>query len=77
MTYPLQTHLITLCVQTVSAISTFLLAMVIHPEVYQKIQEEIDRVVGHDRFPSFADRHSLPYLDCVLKETYRWAECST
>jgi Cytochrome P450 len=45
--------------------------MVIHPEVYQKLQEEINRVVGHDWFPNFADRHSLPYVDCVLKETYR------
>ncbi|OBZ74506.1 O-methylsterigmatocystin oxidoreductase [Grifola frondosa] len=57
---------------TVTVLSTFVLAMVLHPEVYKKTQEEIDRVVGHDRLPDFDDRDALPYLECVLREVYRW-----
>lgn len=50
---------------------TFVLAMVLHPEVYRKAQEEIDRVVGPERLPDFEDREQLPYLECLLKEVYR------
>jgi cytochrome P450 len=50
---------------------TFLLAMVLHPDVYKKAQEEMDRVVGPDRLPNLDDRKSLTYLDSVLKESYR------
>ena len=46
--------------------------MVRHPEVYRKAQEEIDRVVGPDRLPDFDDRDSLPYLNAIVKEVYRW-----
>ncbi|GBE82456.1 Multifunctional cytochrome P450 monooxygenase af510 [Sparassis crispa] len=57
---------------TVTTLSVFFLTMVLHPEVYKKVQEEMDRVVGHSRLPDFDDRDSLPYLECVLKEVYRW-----
>lgn len=50
---------------------TFMLAMVRYPEAYEKLQEEIDRVVGSERLPDFDDRKSLPYTECVIKETYR------
>lgn len=56
---------------TVSAIATFFLAMVMNPEVVKKAQEEIDRVVGHDRLPSFSDRPNLPYVEAVCKEVLR------
>ncbi|KZT00608.1 cytochrome P450 [Laetiporus sulphureus 93-53] len=57
---------------TAIVLSTFLLAMVIHPEIYRKAQEEIDRLVGSQRLPEFEDRDSLPFLECILKEVYRW-----
>lgn len=50
---------------------TFMLAMVRYPEVYRKLQEEIDQVVGRERLPDFDDRQALPYTECVIKETYR------
>ena len=50
----------------------FLLAMVLYPDVLKKAQEEIDSVVGRDRMPTFEDQSSLPYLDALLKETFRW-----
>ena len=46
--------------------------MLLHPEVLEKAQEELDRVVGHDRLPDFDDRPSLPYIECIINETYRY-----
>jgi len=46
--------------------------MVQFPDVQRKAQEEIDRVIGTDRLPTFADRGSLPYLEAVYLETLRW-----
>ena len=46
--------------------------MTLHPEVQRKAQEEIERVVGRDRLPTFEDRAQLPYLECVIREVYRW-----
>ena len=51
--------------------TTFILAMVLHPDVFKKAQEEIDRIIGRDRLPDFEDRSSLVYLNCILKEVYR------
>ncbi|KZT01836.1 cytochrome P450 [Laetiporus sulphureus 93-53] len=53
-------------------LSSFLLAMVLHPEVYRQAQEEIDGVVENQRLPEPQDRSSLPFLECVLKEVYRY-----
>jgi cytochrome P450 len=52
--------------------STFFLAMTIHPEVQRKAREEIDRVVGTHRLPTFSDRENLPYVEAVVKESFRW-----
>jgi cytochrome P450 len=52
--------------------STFFLAMTLHPEVQRKAREEIDRVVGTYRLPTFSDRESLPYVEAVVKESFRW-----
>lgn len=57
---------------TVITLSVFTLAMVMFPHVQYKAQEEIDRVVGTDRLPSFDDRDGLPYVSAVVKETLRW-----
>ncbi|KAF4120606.1 Cytochrome P450, partial [Geosmithia morbida] len=56
----------------VSTISCFFLAMTVYPEVQRKAQEEIDRVVGQDRLPTFADRENLPYVEATVKEVLRW-----
>ena len=43
-----------------------------HPDAQKKAQEELDRVVGHNRLPEFEDRPSLPYITALLKEVTRW-----
>ena len=45
--------------------------MLLHPAVQAKAQEEIDRVIGQDRLPDFADRPSLPYIQAVIYEIMR------
>lgn len=57
--------------QTVSILGSFVLAMVLNPEIQQKAQLEIDDVCGR-RFPALSDRPCLPYLDAILKEALRW-----
>ncbi|KAJ3554853.1 hypothetical protein NP233_g12337 [Leucocoprinus birnbaumii] len=57
---------------TRSAVSTFLLAILMHSEVQKKVQQEVDSVVGPDRLPDFSDIPSLNYLAAVIKESLRW-----
>lgn len=57
--------------QTVSALDSFFLAMLLYPDVQAKAQEEIDRVVGRDRLPTAEDEESLPYVCALVKEVWR------
>jgi cytochrome P450 len=52
--------------------STFFLAMVAYPDIQIKAREEIDRVVGTHRLPTFTDRPNLPYIEAILKEVLRF-----
>jgi cytochrome P450 len=45
---------------TAAALMLLLLAMTLHPDVFAKLQAELDAVVGPDRFPAFADIEALP-----------------
>jgi len=51
---------------------SFFLAMLFHPDIQKKAQEELDSVIGRDRLPTFEDRPRLPFVDAVCKETLRW-----
>ncbi|KAF5310685.1 hypothetical protein D9619_008116 [Psilocybe cf. subviscida] len=57
---------------TVSALSTFILAMVLYPEVQRRGREEIEQVIGVSRLPTFEDDKSIPYVDAIVKEVLRW-----
>jgi cytochrome P450 len=41
-----------------------------HPEMFEKLQAEVDRVLG-DRLPTMADLHQMPYSRMILQETLR------
>lgn len=58
--------------QTVASIRSFILAILLYPEVQTKGQSELDSVIGEGRLPTFSDRTSLPYVDCIVKEVLRW-----
>lgn len=46
--------------------------MTLYPEVQSKAQAEIQSVIGSDRLPGFDDKDSLPYINAIVKETFRW-----
>ncbi|KAJ3965802.1 cytochrome P450 [Lentinula raphanica] len=58
----------------ITALRTFLLAMMRFPHVQRQAQEELDRVVGKDRLPDYEDldKDTLPYLCAVVYECLRW-----
>ncbi|KAI8996287.1 cytochrome P450 [Trametes punicea] len=57
---------------TASALHTFFLAMALYPSVQAKARDELDRVVGSCRLPTFDDFGTVPYVDAIIKELLRW-----
>ncbi|KAF7288340.1 Cytochrome P450 [Mycena chlorophos] len=57
---------------TLSTLTVFLLAMILHPQTQLKAQEELDRVLGEAHLPTLADRKDLPYVEALVQEVYRW-----
>ncbi len=51
---------------------TFIHAMALYPDVQEKIQAEVDNVVGSHRLPNISDRPNLPYVCAAIKEALRW-----
>ena len=41
------------------------------PEIFKKATEELDRVIGRDRWVEEKDIVNLPYIDAIAKETMR------
>ena len=56
-----------------SAMSTwsFMEAMLLYPEVQKKAREAIVSVVD-SRIPRYEDLEQIPYVRCLMKETWRW-----
>ena len=52
--------------------TSFLLILCHYPEVEQKLYEEIIDVIGHDRFPTLADRTKMPYMEAAVMELLRY-----
>ncbi|KAF7541762.1 hypothetical protein G7Z17_g11875 [Cylindrodendrum hubeiense] len=50
----------------------FILNMVLHPEIQEKARDQLDSVIGPDRLPEFSDRGSLPYIEHIVQEVYRY-----
>ncbi|KAK3075832.1 hypothetical protein LTR53_000534 [Teratosphaeriaceae sp. CCFEE 6253] len=55
-----------------STLVTFTLACCAFPEVLPKAWEELDRVVGPHRSPSWEDEPELIYTKAFVKEVFRW-----
>ncbi|KIM97325.1 hypothetical protein OIDMADRAFT_130257, partial [Oidiodendron maius Zn] len=57
---------------TSSVLQTFFKIMALQPAAVKKAHEELDRVIGCDRLPTWEDQDSLPYLRSLIKEVHRW-----
>ncbi|KAG8714412.1 hypothetical protein FRC08_011948 [Ceratobasidium sp. 394] len=57
---------------TVSALSTFILAMLLFSEKQLKAQQELDDILGRGQRPGFQDQDSLPYTTALVTEVLRW-----
>ncbi|KAL6656917.1 hypothetical protein ACP70R_004697 [Stipagrostis hirtigluma subsp. patula] len=57
---------------TVAILMEWIMArMVLHPEIQEKAQAELDAVVGRGVAVADGDVASLPYIQCIVKETLR------
>uniref|UniRef100_D8QER6 Cytochrome P450 n=1 Tax=Schizophyllum commune (strain H4-8 / FGSC 9210) TaxID=578458 RepID=D8QER6_SCHCM len=57
---------------TVCTILNFVLAMLDHPEIMKRAQDELDAVLKPGQWPDFDDEERLPYVTAVVKETMRY-----
>ncbi|KIM28309.1 hypothetical protein M408DRAFT_23713 [Serendipita vermifera MAFF 305830] len=57
---------------TTSAITAFINALLLFPNVSKKVYEEIIHVTDGTRLPRISDRSNLPYTEAVWKEVFRW-----
>jgi len=57
---------------TLSTLYSFILAMVLYPDVQSRAQREIDAICHMQRLPTFSDRDSMPYVNGIVTELYRW-----
>ncbi|KAG2338940.1 cytochrome P450 [Suillus weaverae] len=55
-----------------ATLQIFILAMFLFGDKQRKAQEEIDRIIGPDRLPTYEDRASLPYIEALICESLRW-----
>jgi len=56
---------------TATLISYCIHFMIKHPEMFKKIQEEVDLVVGNNKEITLEHIEKLVYLQCFIKETLR------
>ncbi|KAE9397614.1 cytochrome P450 [Gymnopus androsaceus JB14] len=55
----------------ITALRTFILAILNFPDAQREAQEELDRVIGKERLPDYDDKDSLPYITAVTYECFR------
>ncbi|XP_029918915.1 cytochrome P450 2U1 [Myripristis murdjan] len=56
---------------TTNSVLWILLFMVVYTDVQEKVQAEIDEVVGRDRVPSLTDKGRLPFTEATIMEVQR------
>ena len=56
---------------TASFLQSFVLALLNNPHVQKKGQEEVDKVIGPDRWPVLDDYGRLPYVRAIVDEVFR------
>ncbi|KAJ3802320.1 cytochrome P450 [Lentinula aff. detonsa] len=55
----------------VAALGSFILNMLMNPEIQRKAHEQLEQVLGPGDLPSFADELALPYITAIAQEALR------
>lgn len=55
-----------------TAVSTFILAMIVHPDVQRKAQAEFASFLREDRLPNLDDKEHLLHISCIVSGVFRW-----
>ncbi|XP_064020933.1 cytochrome P450 2J6-like [Pogoniulus pusillus] len=58
---------------TASTLRWALLYMVVYPDIQEKVQKELDAVVGRSHLICYEDRKKLPYTNAVIHEIQRYS----
>ncbi|XP_035975811.2 cytochrome P450 2U1 isoform X1 [Halichoerus grypus] len=56
---------------TTNSLLWCLLYVSLNPDIQEKVQEEIERVIGADRVPSLTDKAQMPYTEATIMEVQR------
>ena len=57
---------------TANSLLFTVMACINFPDCVRKAQEELDRVIGRSRLPTWEDEANLPYIRAFVKEQHRW-----
>jgi cytochrome P450 len=52
---------------TSQLLNNTIIGLLSNPSAVTKAQEELDRVIGPDRSPTFDDEKALPYIRSIIK----------
>ncbi|XP_042293945.1 cytochrome P450 2W1-like [Sceloporus undulatus] len=58
---------------TATTLQWAILLMMKYPEIQRKVQEEIKRVLGSERGPTYEDKKHMPFATAVIHEVQRFA----
>jgi cytochrome P450 len=56
---------------TSQGLNNCLVGLLSNPDAVKKAHEELDRVIGTDRTPTFDDEKNLPYIRAIIKVCYQ------
>ncbi|XP_030764527.1 methyl farnesoate epoxidase-like [Sitophilus oryzae] len=56
---------------TSNSLSFAFMYMILYPDVQKKVQQELDKKIGRDRWPTVEDKNNLKYTQAVLMEIQR------
>jgi cytochrome P450 len=46
--------------------------MCLHPAIQERVQKELDDIVGSQVIPKASDKYNLPYLEATIQEIHRY-----
>lgn len=62
---------------TVNTLNWMVLLMIHHPEIQEKVQKEIEDVIGFQRVPNMNDKSRMPFTCATIQESQRYANILT